>query len=354
MFRLIGADSGLVNMDFAQAGGNNSTVYTFNNVPIYTDMVIETNVEQIIQQQTYNIDKDGDGIAEDMGTILVKDNTYKAVNNFSLSQERVDLQIGESIILQTMFTPYDASNQSVFWLSSDSAVVTVKDGKVTAASDGEATVYCTSLDAPDIVVSCQILVHPEVIPVRKISVVFDANGGKCNVSQIELDENGIIDNLPSALRNGYMFKGWFTELNGGEKVTRETVFSENKTLYAQWIIEKDDNDDTEKDSDESNSVKENDSTHNKDNTQNKNNIQNGDDMQNIKQPESDRKEYSDLSEHDSIKNSDIVIASEKEKVLDTVPETGDNNRFVNLFVFLGTAVTLFYFIRTFKEQPKNR
>ena len=119
-------------------------------------------------------------------------------------------------------------------------------------------------------------------------------------------------------------------------------------------MEKDDNDDTEKDSDESNSVKENDSTHNKDNTQNKNNIQNGDDMQNIKQPESDRKEYSDLSEHDSIKNSDIVIASEKEKVLDTVPETGDNNRFVNLFVFLGTAVTLFYFIRTFKEQPKNR
>lgn len=78
--------------------------------------------------------------------------------------------------------------------------------------------YCTSLDAPDIVVSCQILVHPEVIPVRKISVVFDANGGKCNVSQIELDENGIIDNLPSALRNGYMFKGWFTELNGGRKL----------------------------------------------------------------------------------------------------------------------------------------
>lgn len=37
-------------------------------------------------------------------------------------------------------------------------------------------------------------------------------------------------------------------------------------------------------------------------------------MQNIKQPESDRKEYSDLSEHDSIKNSDIVIASEKEGV----------------------------------------
>lgn len=66
-------------------------------------------------------------------------------------------------------------------------------------------------------------------------VSFDANGGECGTSSEEI-AYGTKYKLPSAVRDGFAFAGWYTAPNGGSLVTSDTVMNraENHTLYAHW------------------------------------------------------------------------------------------------------------------------
>ncbi|MCH5161201.1 MAG: InlB B-repeat-containing protein, partial [Clostridiales bacterium] len=50
--------------------------------------------------------------------------------------------------------------------------------------------------------------------------------------------DGKLASLPTPTRDYYHFDGWFTALEGGERVTTDTVFSDNDTIYAHWTREK--------------------------------------------------------------------------------------------------------------------
>lgn len=65
-------------------------------------------------------------------------------------------------------------------------------------------------------------------------ITFDANGGTCDVAERQTTLDGTLSTLPTATREGYTFRGWFTAASGGEQVTTATVFDANTTLYAQW------------------------------------------------------------------------------------------------------------------------
>jgi uncharacterized repeat protein (TIGR02543 family) len=73
-----------------------------------------------------------------------------------------------------------------------------------------------------------------------IGVTFSGNGGRINDSTslvVPLENSSSIAALPTATREGaFEFVGWFTERNGGERVTTQTVFdsSANPTVHAQW------------------------------------------------------------------------------------------------------------------------
>ena len=65
-------------------------------------------------------------------------------------------------------------------------------------------------------------------------VIFDGNGGTPSVGSMTTT-NQKLTSLPSASRSGsYSFNGWYTEKNGGTKVTTDTVFSANTTVCAHW------------------------------------------------------------------------------------------------------------------------
>ena len=65
-------------------------------------------------------------------------------------------------------------------------------------------------------------------------VTFDGNGGTPSVGSMTTT-NQKLSSLPSASRSGsYSFDGWYTEKSGGTKVTMDTVFSANTTVYAHW------------------------------------------------------------------------------------------------------------------------
>ena len=65
-------------------------------------------------------------------------------------------------------------------------------------------------------------------------VTFDGNGGTPSVGSMTTT-NQKLTSLPSASRSGsYSFDGWYTEKSGGTKITTDTVFSANTTVYAHW------------------------------------------------------------------------------------------------------------------------
>ncbi len=67
------------------------------------------------------------------------------------------------------------------------------------------------------------------------TVIFDANGGTCGTSSEETNDYGTLGTIPVATRDGYSFAGWYTSTEGGERITKSTVITENKTVYAVWV-----------------------------------------------------------------------------------------------------------------------
>ena len=65
-------------------------------------------------------------------------------------------------------------------------------------------------------------------------VTFDGNGGTPSVGSMTTTDRKLTA-LPSASRSGsYSFYGWYTEKSGGTKITTDTVFHANATVYAHW------------------------------------------------------------------------------------------------------------------------
>ena len=65
-------------------------------------------------------------------------------------------------------------------------------------------------------------------------VTFDAGDGTPSDGSMTTT-NQKLTSLPSVSRSGsYSFDGWYTEKSGGTKITTDTVFSANTTVYAHW------------------------------------------------------------------------------------------------------------------------
>ena len=68
----------------------------------------------------------------------------------------------------------------------------------------------------------------------EFTVIFDGNGGMPSVGSMTTTDQKL-PSLPSASRSGsYSFDGWYTEKSGGIKITKDTVFHANTTVYAHW------------------------------------------------------------------------------------------------------------------------
>lgn len=66
------------------------------------------------------------------------------------------------------------------------------------------------------------------------TVTFDGNGGRPTNSTMTTTGKKLAS-LPTATRSGsYSFNGWYTEKNGGTKITMATVFDKDTIVYAHW------------------------------------------------------------------------------------------------------------------------
>ena len=70
--------------------------------------------------------------------------------------------------------------------------------------------------------------------VEAATVTFDANGGSCYTKARIVVKGDTIGYLPSASRSGLNFDGWYTEPDGGEKISTDTRIYEDTTIYAHY------------------------------------------------------------------------------------------------------------------------
>ena len=70
----------------------------------------------------------------------------------------------------------------------------------------------------------------------EVTITFDPNGGTLNAGDETkaVQHNGTYGEMPTPIRSGYHFDGWYTEKNGGSKVDANTSVTtkEAHMLYA--------------------------------------------------------------------------------------------------------------------------
>ena len=142
--------------------------------------------------------------------------TVKTDGNGTASASHAKAVVGTEITLTaTPNTGYHFKEWQVM-----SGGVTIKDDKFLMPNDNVEVKAIFEKDAPP-------------APTEFI-VTFDGNGGTPSVGSMTTT-NQKLTSLPSASRSGsYSFDGWYTKKSGGTKVTTDTVFSANTTVYAHW------------------------------------------------------------------------------------------------------------------------
>lgn len=92
-----------------------------------------------------------------------------AVSSVILDKTSLELAEGDEITLTATVTPDNATNKSVSWTSSNSEVVTVENGKVTALKEGTTTITVTTEDGNK-TATCHVIVNAKIVSVESVSL----------------------------------------------------------------------------------------------------------------------------------------------------------------------------------------
>ena len=82
------------------------------------------------------------------------------VNSISLSQTSAELLPGSDLQLTVSLQPDNATDKTVTWMSSNTSVATVVDGKVIAVAVGEAVITVRTADGSNLTATCSVKVNP--------------------------------------------------------------------------------------------------------------------------------------------------------------------------------------------------
>ncbi len=187
----------------------------------------------------------------------------------------VNAYLGRNTVRQVILQPGAARASSANLLEVDSPL-TVPNGKIltlqatvgltlnedqtlavygTMTVDGECRLYGSLVPNKNAVIKAKFFEIPDHLADWQVSetpgsdgfyslfyspkgtvytVAFDANGGTVAPGELVTGTDGRLAALPTPVREGYAFNGWFTAAEGGAQVTTATVFTQNATIYAHW------------------------------------------------------------------------------------------------------------------------
>ena len=113
------------------------------------------------------------------------------VESVALDQASITIDVEQTVTLSATVTPEDASDKTVAWSSSDTAIATVDEsGKVTGVKEGKATITAKSGEKT---ATCEVTVQKKVIAVESITLnaseINLVKGSTATLSATVLPEN---------------------------------------------------------------------------------------------------------------------------------------------------------------------
>lgn len=112
------------------------------------------------------------------GFVVVPDTV--AVTGVELDIEAASLKVDETVQLEAIVAPADATNKDVVWSTNAADVATVNNGLVTAVGVGNAIITVTTVDG-EFTDTCTIAVLPKVVPATSVTL---------NETELELEIDG--------------------------------------------------------------------------------------------------------------------------------------------------------------------
>ena len=155
-----------------------------------------------------------------------------------LSKTKLSLESGKTIKLSVKNKPKKAKYT---WKSGNSKVATVnKNGIVKAKSEGTADIQVKIKTAKKTYrLICKATVTSASSDNANLfyTVTFDTNGGS-PVEPQSVKANTQARQPSDPIRRGYIFDGWYTAADSGQKFDFNTSITSNITLYANWTADK--------------------------------------------------------------------------------------------------------------------
>ncbi len=208
----------------AQGGSNGSTVSKEENVAIGT--LPETEREGYIFDGWFTLAEGGDKISST--TTVTATTTYyahwtKSITLANVSPELITLTRGQSgnITVTNVEETYTftSGDEDIATVDSNGQVTSVAKGTTTITIEGTRSHQTKLVD---------VIVNPVMY-----EVTFDSQGGS-SVAGVSIEENTAIGELSTPTKENQVFVGWFTDAEGGTKITSSTVIDGPKEYFAHW------------------------------------------------------------------------------------------------------------------------
>ena len=152
--------------------------------------------------------------------------TTVVVEGITLSQSSATLTEGESLPLTATVTPDNATDQSITWSSSNTAVATIDtNGKVTAVKPGTTTITALANDGSGVSASCRV-----TVVAASYTITYYVDGEEYHQEILTCGSTIVPINEPT--KDGYTFSGWseIPETMPANDITISGNFTINKYL----------------------------------------------------------------------------------------------------------------------------
>ena len=110
--------------------------------------------------------------------------TVVELTGIALTEHEITLEKGGNKVLEVKFTPENATNKLLTWVSPNTSIVTVTDGVVVGVATGSTEIIVKSGNLTD---KCQVTV---VISATSVDLGLSFKWAECNLGASSPEENG--------------------------------------------------------------------------------------------------------------------------------------------------------------------
>ena len=173
--------------------------------------------------------------------VWAKDEAGNVNNAVSISAYTITRNQGTGT---TLLTKVDATNATTGTPKTDTTIVVLENTQIWASATVSTGYKAPVLKKNETTINAagEAITITENITIKSsatantYTVTLNPNGGSVNPTTKDVTYNETYGTLPTPIRENFGFDGWYTEINGGDKVESNTKVTktENHTLYAHW------------------------------------------------------------------------------------------------------------------------